>query len=99
MKAYFVERPRTILDLKVPYPTDAAQEYEIARKIVLSGMEYENFIWDMLADREFIEDNHMLCSEEDVYQCLLIQAKGKRDGVLILPRDTCFVKRAAYYCP
>lgn len=99
MKAYFVDRPRTILDLRVPYPADAAQEYEIVRTIILSGLEYENFMWDMLADREFIGDSHMLCSEEGVCRCLLNKAKGERDGILILPRDTCFVKRAVYYCP
>ncbi len=99
MKAYFVDRPRTILDLRVPYPADAAREYEIVRTIVLSGLEYENFMWNMLADRAFIEDNYMLCWEEGVYRCLLIRAKGEQDGILILPRDICFVKRAAYYCP
>jgi hypothetical protein len=51
----------------------------------------------MVADRQFIEDNGELCSIGSVWRCLLVQQKGKKDGVLVIPVDQCFVKYAAYY--
>ena len=44
-----------------------------------------------------IEDNGELCSIGSVWRCLLVQQKGKKDGVLVIPVDQCFVKYAAYY--
>ena len=99
MKAYFVNRPRTIFDLNVPHLADCEHEYEIVRTISLSGLDYDNFIWDMLADRDFIEDNHALCSEGDTYRCLLVKAKDQKDGVLVVSDNICFVGLAAYYTP
>ena len=51
----------------------------------------------MVADRQFIEDNCDLCSVGSVWKCLLVQQKGKKDGVLVVPTDRCYVKYAAYY--
>ena len=99
IKAYFVKRPRTILDLKVPHLPDDEHLYKIVRTINLSGLEYDNFIWDILADRDFIEDNHAICSEGDIYRCLLVKAKDKRDGILVVPYNTRFIEFAAYYDP
>lgn len=99
MKAYFVNRPRTIFDLNVPHLADCEHEYEIVRTISLSGLDYDNFIWDMLADRDFIEVNHTLCSGGDVYLCLLVRAKGQKNGILVVPYNTCFIELAAYYNP
>ncbi len=39
MKAYFVNRPRTIFDLNVPHLADCEHEYEIVRTISLSGLD------------------------------------------------------------
>lgn len=99
MKAYFVKRPRTILDLKVPHLPDDEHLYKIVRTINLSGLDYDNLIWDILADRDFIEDNHALCSEGDVYLCLLVRAKGQKNGILVVPYNTRFIELAAYYNP
>ena len=99
IKAYFVKRPRTILDLKVPHLPDDEHLYKIVRTINLSGLEYDNFIWDILADRDFIEDNHAICSEGDIYRCLLVKANDKSDGILVVPYNTRFIEFAAYYDP
>lgn len=99
MKAYFVKRPRTILDLKVPHLPDDEHLYKIVRTINLSGPEYDNLIWDILADRDFIEDNHALCSEGDTYRCLLVKAKDRKDGILVVSNNIRFVGLAAYYAP
>ena len=61
-KALFVERPRAIGDLMQPHLFEHGREYQIVKTIELGKMDYENFITDMLADRQFIEDNAGLCS-------------------------------------
>ena len=63
--AYFVENPRTIDDLSRPHPIESEKPYEIVKVINLAGIDYENFITDMVADRQFLEDNDALCSKDD----------------------------------
>ena len=61
--AYFVEGPRIIEDLKVPHLIEQEIQYEIVKTVKLAKIDYENFITDMIADRQFIEDNASLCSQ------------------------------------
>ena len=96
--AYFVEVPRTMEDLMAPHPYEQARAYEIAKTIKLAGIDYENFTTDMIADRQFIEDNAALCSQGEVWHCLLVQRRSRSDGVLVIPIDGCHVGWAAYYC-
>ena len=93
--AYFVERPRTIEDLLQPHLFEKKQEYRIVKIIELGKMDYENFVTDMLADRQFIEDNAGLCSRGEVWQCLLIRQRGCSDGILVMPEGGCYVGWAA----
>ena len=60
MTAYFYFRPRTVRDLRRPHLLESETEYEIVKTITLSGIDYENFSEDLLADRQFIEDNACL---------------------------------------
>lgn len=95
--AYFVERPRRISDLIAPHLIEKEQPYRIAKEIQLSATDYENFVSDMLVDRQFIEDHGRFCKKGEVWDCLLVRRKGQTDGVLILPEQGCFVAWAAYY--
>ena len=95
--AYFVEGPRIIEDLKVPHPIEQETQYEIVKTVKLAKIDYENFITDMIADRQFIEENAALCAQGSVWRCLLVQQRGRSDGVLIMPIDGCYVGWAAYY--
>ena len=95
--AYFVESPRTINDLMQPHPIEQEQVYEIVKTIKLSKIDYENFITDIVADRQFIEDNANLCSKDEAWRCILVQQRGQTDGVLVIPEDSCYVGWAAYY--
>ena len=96
-KAFFVERPRTIGDLMQPHLYKHEREYQIVKTIELGKMDYENFITDMIADRLFIEENAALCAQGGVWRCLLVQQRGRTDGVLVVPVDGCYVGWAAYY--
>ena len=94
--AYFVERPRRIEDLMVPHPLEKERLYRIVTEIRLPAIDYENFISDMLADREFIEDHGRRCKKGEVWDCLLVRRKGQPDGVLVMPEAERFVGRAAH---
>ena len=95
--AYFAERPRTIEELLQPHLFEKEREYQIVKTIELGKMDYENFITDMLADRQFIEDNAALCSRGQVWQCLLVRQRGCSDGVLVMPENGCLVGWAARF--
>ena len=95
--AYFVERPRKIEDLIVPHPIERERLFEIVKHVRLARIDYENFITDMIADRQFIEDNAALCSEDTTWRCIMVQQRGCTDGILVMPADGCYVGWAAYY--
>lgn len=97
-QAYFVHEPRRIEDLITPHDINVEQDYEIVAAVNLGAMDYQNFITDMCADRQFIEDHYMqCCGTGEPLKCLLVRQHGKRDGVLIVPADRCYIKCAAYY--
>ena len=97
--AYFVYRPRTISELRKPHLLNQERKYEVVAEKALSTIEYENFITDMLADRQFIEDAAPKCSSGDVMKCLLVRRRGEADGILVVanyPQAPVFVQWAAY---
>lgn len=96
--ASFVESPRIIEDLLAPHPIEQETQYEIVKTVKLAKIDYENFITDMIADRQFIEDNASLCSRGGPWRCILVQQRGRTDGVLVVPVDGYYVGWAAYYC-
>jgi hypothetical protein len=51
-----------------------------------------------LEDREFIEDNisEMYLDTENVRHCLLVKAKGGRDGILVEAEGYSYARYAAY---
>ena len=63
--------------------------------MILDGLDYKNFITDMLADRQFIEDASPLCAEGPVFRCIQVQTPFCRDSVLVVPERGRFVKWAA----
>lgn len=92
--AYFVKRPRRAEDLMRLHAVDEEREYEIAKTIVLSSIDYENFITDMLADRAFLEENAHLCSCGNHLRCLFVHSRKSTEGILVVP-DGAFVNIAA----
>lgn len=94
--AYFIKYPRVIDDLKKPHLIKQERPYEIVRQFVLAEIDYENFITDMRADRQFIEDAAEFCAEGDLIKCLYVRCHNKADGVLVVPENKSYVKWAAY---
>ena len=96
--AYFVWKPRTIQDLEQLHLLAEERAYLMMREIELSAMDYENFTTDLLADREFLENLDAICAEGTPMRCLFVHARGKQDGVLVIPDSerNGFVRWAAY---
>ena len=95
--AYFIKRPRVLRDLIIPHLLELERPYKVAKTIRLRAIDYENFITDMLADRQFIEDYANLCEMGEHWKCILVQKCGSQDGVLVMPKDGCYVGYAAYF--
>ena len=95
--AYFVKAPRRIEDLLALHVVEEEWAYEIVKQVKLATIDYENFITDMIADRQFIEDNAVHCSKDGTWHCILVQQHGRRDGVLVIPENSCYVGWAAYF--
>ena len=96
MTAYFVQNPRRIEELRVPHLVTSEKHFEIVRTVTLGRIDYENFITDMLVERQFIEDNAAACRRGDIWKCLLVRQKGKPGGILVMPEKDGFVGYAAY---
>ena len=64
--AYFVERPRRVEELTLPHLIEQERPYRIVTEIQLPAIDYEIFIADMLADRQFIEDHGRRCKKDEV---------------------------------
>ena len=92
-RAYFFFEPRRIDDLTQSNPKGNWLEYRIVKTICLSRIEFENFSTDLLADRQFIEDNIGFCQEKG--DCLLVTDRQRSSELLIIPWRGCFVKYAA----
>ena len=83
--AYFVERPRRIEELKRPHPVELEREYEAVKTIRLTKLDYENFVTDMLADRQFLEDDAAACGREgNLIRCLRVTCRGVDESVLVV---------------
>ena len=97
-KAYFVKHPKTYKDLQNTNTSSVMSTYEIVKTIELDALDYENFIYGMDADRQFIEDYAPLCSDGRVKKCLLIKRAGEESGILVVPDSSSpsCVSTAAY---
>ncbi len=95
--AFFVSNPRIAEDIIQPHPVEAERQFEVVKVIRLAKIDYENFITDMLVDRQFLEDNAYLCSKNDeVIRCLLITTRKSDSGILVVPEEA-WVDCAAIY--
>ena len=91
--AYFIRRPRRIEELRAE-ESGRRRPYRIVKTVCLGGMDYENFVTDLLADRAFLE-NVPGCGEDGpLVRCLCVTTRG-RDSVLVLPDGTGYVALAA----
>ena len=97
MTAYFVHRPRSIGDLMEPHRLEEERSFEIVKQVAVDDLAYENFMWDLYPQREFLLAGHGVCSNGDPLRCLLVSYQGGKDGILVTTLDPELVEYAAYY--
>ncbi len=98
--AYFVQNPRRIGDLLRPHLPEKEWPYEVAASVALSNLDYENFTQDMTVDRPILEKYSALCAIGPVWRCILVHRKEKREeGVLVIPKNRCYIGWAAHFQP
>lgn len=91
--AHFFSRPRRIEELRAE-ENGRRRPYRIVSSLRLGGMDYENFVTDLLADRAFLE-NVPGCGEDgNVLCCLRVSCPGRED-ILVVPDGTGHVALAA----
>ena len=93
--AYFIQNPRIIEDLSVIHPLDWESPYEVVKEVYLQAIDFENFITDMIVDRQFIEDYAPLCEDGEIKKCLLVRGRDPRIGILVIPDAGRYVGWAA----
>ena len=91
--AYFLRRPRRIEELRAE-EDGRRRPYRVISSLRLGGMDNENFVTDLLADRAFLEDVPGCGEDGPLIRCLCVTCRG-RDSVLVLPDGTGHVALAA----
>lgn len=95
-RAWFVRRPRDLEALRALHPLDGERPYRVAAELFLEEMEFQNFLADLYADRDFLERYAGLCAEGEIPSCLLVRCEGDRNGILALPGKDGFIEWAAW---
>ena len=91
--ARFISRPRRIEELR-DFGIGVLRPYQIVSTVCLGGVDYENFVTDLLADRAFLENVPGCGQEGPLVCCLCVTCRG-RDSVLVLPDSTGHVALTA----
>lgn len=96
--AYFVRNPFRIEDLKKPHPIESEKPYVIEKTIVLSAIDYQNFITDLCVDRWFIEANTHLTKvdKNGIWHCIFVKKIKRKDGILVMSEGKVYPNWAAY---
>lgn len=86
--AWFEVYPKSIRDLQVNLRQEDLYPYVIVDKIVLRSIFYNNFIYGMDVEREYLEKLAPKCSRGQTYQCVLVKKEGKESGgILVVPNQ------------
>ncbi len=95
-RAWFVRRPRDLDALRALHPLDAERPYRVAAELFLEEMDFQNFLTDLYADRDFLERYASLCAGGEPRSCLLVRSVGDRNGILVQPGKDGFIEWAAF---
>lgn len=96
-KAFFVNRPRRLDDLKSLHLVNEEEPFEILKDIALRANDYTNFSEDLLADRAFLDDWNDIPTAGGRKQCIFVHRCNKPDGILVVPTKDSHVLCAAYW--
>lgn len=85
-KAWFAIYPRCVEDLCASFRPEDVHPYVIAEVVELQSIPYENFLYGMDVERDYLKKAANNCSRGEVYRCVLVKRKGaKPGGILVVP--------------
>lgn len=99
MGVHFARKFGTIEDLKEIVGRDMGYEFIIEETVELEPAEYEDFTKNLLGDYEFIarHKGKMWVDGNEVWHCLLVKAKGAKEGVLVESEGYDYARYTAYF--
>jgi len=99
MRAHFARKVSNLNDLKGIIGRDKGSAYVIEETVELEHAEYEHFTEHLLHDFDFISQriDKMWVDSDKVWHCLLVKAKGAKDGILVESEGYDYARYAAYY--
>jgi hypothetical protein len=99
MKANFLRKACSYKELKDAARGRKVDEFVIEAVVELEKEDYANFTANLLNDFDFIAQHvkEMRVDCDDVWHCILVKAKGAKNGVLLESEGHCYGKYAAYY--
>lgn len=98
MKAVFQRKPCTIKNL-IGYRAGEGSQYTIEEVVELEPEIFEDFAYGLLDDQDFIKNRTELMYRDGngVWHCILVRAKGRKDGILVESEGYEYARYAAYY--
>lgn len=99
MGTHFARKLSTIEDLKEFICREKGSDFTIEETVELELAEYEHFSQNLLDDVEFIAQRKakMRVDGERVWHCILVKAKGSKEGILVESEGYDYARYAAYY--
>jgi hypothetical protein len=99
MRANFVKKACSIEAMKASINIGNGSLYIIEEIVEIEPAEYEKFTNNLLEDYDFIDEhkNVMYVDGEKVWHCVLVKAKGRRDGILVESEGASYARYTAYY--
>ncbi len=99
-KAVFVRKAARLQDLKDAVRKGGKSEpFVVEKQVELEAVEYKAFTENLLSNCDFIKENLELMRKDKngIYHCLLVTAKGGRDGILVESEGYEYPRYTAIY--
>jgi hypothetical protein len=85
-QALFTKKPRVLGEITIFDTVEKLRPVRIEKTIILSKIDYKNFITDMTVERLFLRNYSPLCRIDDkgIWHSLLVVQLGSQAGILVM---------------
>lgn len=97
--ARFFRKPSQAWELEDDTSSVRPTPFRVTKMIELTARQYQHFASHLLADAPFIAANKDFMAYDEqsgVTRCLLVTARGRRDGILVDSQGFDYARYAAY---
>ena len=98
-QALFTKNPRVLGEITIFDTVEKLRPVRIEKTIILSKIDYKNFITDMTVERLFLRNYSPLCRIDDkgIWHSLLVVFPGSQTGILVMADKEGFPIYAARF--